>query len=358
MNKSNNDKNNKIVRILSLDGGGTRGYIQAKFLELFCKDAGINDLGEYFDLIAGTSIGGINAVAFASGMKPTDLVKFFREKSPWIFTIRNKKDIFSNNASIPSNTPNKWQMLYMIGTSNPFYKSVSQKSNYGDARLHKELKNVFGDKLLNQVKTKVLLPAYNLSNCTPIVFTNVNLDNISNAFVNVKIVDALMATASFPTYFPSVKLKLSNNFANVADGGLFQYNPSVLALIVAKHCYPSANKYCILSIGTGIRQSKLKFDEGKNIIYNLLPIKYTRLWDIFMQSSKTTCDTLLNTLGNDIDSNINYYRFNVNLDTNKECGLDTSTSNFFDYLDNIVELKYKENIKEIKQFISNINSIK
>ena len=101
----NNNTNKQIIRILSLDGGGTRGYIQAKFLELLCKEFNIKNLGEYFDLIVGTSIGGINTVALVHGMTPQDLIKFFRKKSPWIFTIRSKKDIFSNNASIPSNKP-------------------------------------------------------------------------------------------------------------------------------------------------------------------------------------------------------------------------------------------------------------
>ena len=55
----------KICRILSLDGGGIRGLFSATFLEKFCNDAGINgnELWKYFDIICGTSIGGIQAIA-------------------------------------------------------------------------------------------------------------------------------------------------------------------------------------------------------------------------------------------------------------------------------------------------------
>ena len=213
-------KNKQIIRILSLDGGGTRGYIQVKFLEKFCQEVGIENLGEYFDLIVGTSIGGITAVLLADGMKPTDLIKFFREKSPWIFTIRSIQDIFSDNVSIPSNKPNKLQMLYMISTDKPFYKSVSNESNYGDARLRKELKNIFNNKLLTDLKAKVLLPAYDFTNSQPVVFSNAKLHGILSVR-DARIVEAAIATASFPIYFSSSNL-YETQHTSIADGGLFQ----------------------------------------------------------------------------------------------------------------------------------------
>lgn len=382
-NKLQGSHNKRVIRILSLDGGGTRGYIQAKFLELLCNEFGITNLGEYFDLIVGTSIGGINAVALANGMGPNDLIKFFRKTSPWIFTIRSKKDIFSNHASIPSNKPNKLQMLYMIITGNSFYKSVSEESNYGDARLRRELKHVFGNQLLNQLKTKVLLTAYDFSTSNPILFSSTNINNVPHVLTGVKVVDAVMATTSFPIYFPSITLKkakevqynnkntsdtttldaINNTSSNTdnletVDGGLFQCNPSLLAFIVAKNIYPSANKYCILSIGTGIRQNKINFNKNKSIINNLLPVRYTKIWDVFIQSSKYTSDLLLKTFSNDPNAKLNYYRFDVTLDNNKECSLDTSTGDFFDYLDKKVEAQYNKDKEKIKEFVTNLKDIK
>ena len=340
-------KNNKIVKILVLDGGGTRGYIQAIFLEQFCKDIGIENLGEYFDLIVGTSIGGINAVALASGIKPYDMITFFRQKSPWIFTVRSIIDIFSNDASNPSNKPNKLQMLYMISTGKPFYKAVSPQSNYGDAKLRTELTNIFQDKLLTNLNTKVLLPAYDLSNCKPVVFTNIKLKDTLLQYKGVKIVDALMASSSFPIYFSDTIL--SDN--NIADGGLFQCNPSILALVYAKKLYPTANKYCILSVGTGMVNLKpINFYNNK-IIYNLLPMKYTKIWNIFIQNSKNINDILLKNISK-YDSNICYYRFDINLDSDKDCSFDTSTKEFFDYLEDEVKKQYEKEKYNIKKFIS------
>ena len=202
----------KNVRILSLDGGGTRIYSQAKFLEYFCNDAGITDLGEYFDLIAGTSAGSICATAVANGMKPSDIVTFVKEKTPWVFTTRSILDMFSNNASYPSNKHTLLRKLYLgIIRSYPFYKSVSETSNYGDARLRRELTDIFGDRLLTSLKTSVLLTAYNYSEHNPVIFSNANVSSIPELFRNVKIVDAVMGSISAPIYFPSTQMKLSNN---------------------------------------------------------------------------------------------------------------------------------------------------
>ena len=357
---NNKLKNKKIIRILSLDGGGTRGYIQVKFLEKFCSESSITDLGEYFDLIVGTSIGGITAVLLADSMKPSDLVKFFREKSPWIFTIRSIQDVLSNNASITSKKPNKLQMLYMISTGKPFYKSVSKDSNYGDVRLRKELQSIFNNRSLTDLNTKVLLPAYDFINSKPIVFSNAKLHSIF-AIRDVRIVEAAIATSGFPVYFSSSDL-YKTQCTSIADGGLFQCNPSILAFIAAKELYPSADKYYILSIGTGIKKINIDFDNGKkkhvkkssSIIYNLLPVKYIKIWNVLIQNSKITNDILLNNISNSKDSNVYYYRFDIDLDINKDCSFDTSTKEFFDYLDEAVESKYKEDNRKIKQFIKEL----
>ena len=356
-----NNSSQKLVRILSLDGGGTRGYAQAKFLELFCEDTGISNLGEYFDVVAGTSVGGINAVGLANGTTPRSMMDFFREKTPWVFTVRSACDIFSNNASYPSNKPNLLQMLYFgIFTSYPFYKSISKTSNYGDARLRRELTNIFGDRLLTSIKTKILLTAYNYSEYTPVLFTNTNTNIVPNTFGDVKIVDALMATTSAPIYFPSTQMKLSNNpkepAYNIMDGGLFQNNPSSLAFTTAHMLYPSATKYCILSIGTGIRHVGLHISSDEQEPSNSPIIQYTNLWDIVMTNSEIDNDILFSAISND-KSNISYYRFNFKLDINRDYEMDTSTSEFFDYLDTEVIAKYQEDKDKIKQFINKLKDV-
>ena len=358
---NNNNSSKEIVKILSLDGGGTKGYSQVKFLDLFCKDTEITNLGEYFDVIAGTSVGGINAVACADGLSPNCMMNFFREKAPWIFTIRSKKDIFSRNASYPSNKPSKAQMLYMMTISDPFYKAVSRNSNYGDVRLRHEIANLFGGKVLTSFKPTLLLTAHNYSEYAPVVFTNTNINGIPNTFKEINVVDALMATTSAPLYFPSTKLKLSPDpkepAYNIVDGGLFQNNPSSLAFSTAQMLYPSAKKYCILSLGTGITKIGLHVSSKEKEPGNSSVTKYTELFGITLANSQIDNDILFRGLSNNKNYNVSYYRFDIQLDNNRDCAFDVSTKDFFDYLDNEVTKKYREEHDKIKQFIENLKVV-
>ncbi len=354
---------NRPIRILSLEGGGTKGYIHPAFLKMFCRDAEITNIGEYFDLIAGTSIGGLNAAAFASGYTTNYCCNFFREEAPWIFTVRTVKDVltFSNNASIPSHKPNKLQMFGMGLFSNPFYKATSHTSNYGQSRLRNELTNRFQDKLLTDLNTKVLLTAHNYSEYAPVIFTNAELENMPDTYRHIKVVDALMATSSAPIYFDNTKLKLSRDpnepAYNIIDGGLFQNNPSSLAYAAAQIIYPSANKYCILSVGTGMQKIGLHVSSPENEPSNTALLKFTNLYEIAMKNSEIDNDILFKALNKSKNSNVAYYRFNIQLDNNRDCSIDTSTPEFFDYLDTTVEARYKEDYENIKQFMNKMNGI-
>lgn len=363
--KNNYDKNNdqlkKVVRIISLNGGGTRGYAQVGFLDKLCKTNKIKDIPKYFNLIAGTSIGALNAALLANGMTPEEIVKFFREVSPWIFTIRSFKDLLSNNASIPSNKPNKIQKLLLIMFNSPFYKSVSENSNYGDARLRRELTKIFGDRLLTSLKVPVLFTAYNDSKSHPVIFTNLDLKGISCVFRNVKIVDALMASMSAPFYFPSTDLYLSQNKQEkpqkIMDGVLFQNNPSLLAFTIARVLYPLAERYCILNVGTGSGRVGLNPNTDVTELSNTQFAKYNRLYTTAVANG-TLMNNIFFTANSNISTNqyISYYCFNFKLDKNRACSFDTSTSEFFDYLDNEVEKQYKHDYQKIKEFIEKSNA--
>ena len=73
----------KNYRVLSFDGGGMKGLFSAYFMKQFCQDAGIpgNKIYEHFDIITGTSIGGIQALGYAIGLSPDDMINFFLDKN-------------------------------------------------------------------------------------------------------------------------------------------------------------------------------------------------------------------------------------------------------------------------------------
>ncbi len=366
-----NYKDKKTVRILSFDGGGTRGYLQCKFLDCLYKQIGISDdlisgdeknkisknklfMNEVFDLVAGTSVGGMNAIGIANGITPTNMMRFYREKAPWIFTTRGVVDCFSNNASYPSNKPNLAKKIAMVGSSNPLYKSTNEFSNYGDARLKQELSNMFGDKLLTSIKTPVLLTGYNYSGLHPVAFTNSAFSPVTVTIRNVKIVDALMATAAAPIYFPSYQVHASNNTEtepdSIVDGGLFQNNPSVLAFAQARKLFPSAEKFCLLSLGTGIKD----VGEHKTAINakqsEIAVNKYLNLLNISMYCGVMANDMILRTLA-EIMPDFFYYRFNFRLAQDNDFSIDTSTPEIFNYFDHEVVKEYKKDMYAITRFI-------
>ena len=102
------------LRVLSLDGGGMRGYISCVFMELFVQQWGINpnEIWKYFDVIVGSSIGGIQAMAYSIGLSPTDISGFFTNDGQWIFTT---------SSSIPSSQPST---LTKINTILPIFTPV------------------------------------------------------------------------------------------------------------------------------------------------------------------------------------------------------------------------------------------
>jgi uncharacterized protein len=73
-----------IRRILSIDGGGIMGTQPASFLASLEEDLD-RPIGEYFDVIAGTSTGGILAIGLAMGIPARDLLDLYVRRGPHIF---------------------------------------------------------------------------------------------------------------------------------------------------------------------------------------------------------------------------------------------------------------------------------
>lgn len=347
----------KTVNILSLDGGGTRGFLQNYFLKEFCRKAGITTPNECFDIIAGSSVGGINAAAYAYGLTPDVMCTFFREKTPWIFTIRAATDLLGYDASYASNKPNLAQKTYMLSINDPFYRAVSTESNYGDSRLKNEIANIFGEKILTDLKTPLLLTAHNYSKQHPFLFTNLSLNGIPELYRQTKIVDALMCTTAAPIYFPSYNLHLSSDPEEpddlIIDGGLLLNNPVIFALNTALSLYPTAKRFCVLSIGTGLGSVKQTANEEESSPSDVAIKKYLNLLDISMSNAEHASDLCLKFIASlSYDVRFFYYRFNFDLDPNRDCDLDTSTSDFFDYLETQTNNKILEDEYEIGHFIS------
>src|SRR5690554_283377 len=137
---------NKKFKILSIDGGGIRGLIPAKVLadleEELKKEDPDKPLHEHFDLICGTSTGAILAIGIALGISAKDLAKFYADNAKMIFP--------------------RFIFRFLPRKSRVFFNAI-----YSNKKLLTKLREVYSDTnggrdpLLNDLKTKVCVPAFN-----------------------------------------------------------------------------------------------------------------------------------------------------------------------------------------------------
>ena len=223
----------KTVRILSLDGGGMRGYLSAIFLKRFCQDAGIrpNQLYNAFDKITGTSIGGIQALGYTYGKTPDDMLQFFATKGA---------SIFYYNSVLPLSA---YKFSVIMGL--PTYPT----SFYGQAPLKAALEEVFGTALkLSDLPGKVIIPSWDTHEDESTIFSNITGFEPFLTGADQKVVEVGLATSAAPLYFPPASV----NSHTLIDGGVYQNNPVTTAYSVAKKMFPACTRFCILSVGTGV----------------------------------------------------------------------------------------------------------
>jgi Patatin-like phospholipase len=245
-------------RILSLDGGGIRGAFTAGFLAGIEERLG-HSVGRYFDLVAGTSTGGIIAAAVAFGEPAERIEEFYLDYGPRIFARPWQKPICS--VKIPfrllGGVYRKLVNLILydrFGVDGHWIRN----SKYTADVLKAALEEVFTDRRIGHARTRLIIPAVNAVSGQPKVFKT---SHLSSLFVDheTRVVDALLATSAAPTYFPAATLGPGSAYV---DGGLWANNPSVVAIIesmmIAQRCRRpdidfdfSVGTTLMLSVGTG-----------------------------------------------------------------------------------------------------------
>ena len=229
--------------ILSLDGGGIRGIITAVLLDRLNTHPETSDFLEGVDLIAGTSTGGIIALAIAKGASPAELVELYKNLGPSVFT------------------DSLWDNIKDLGSV--------LGAQYDTEPLERELKAFLGETTtLGQLTKRVLVTTFDLDNLRPEptrrtwkpkLFHNIGQDNDGEALAY----KVGLYTSAAPTYFPTVD--------GFIDGGVYANNPSMCALAqsqderVYKNC-PNLTDVVMLSLGTG---TSLTYQEGLNLDWGM-----------------------------------------------------------------------------------------
>lgn len=216
----------KPYRILSLAGGGYLGFYTACVLAELEARAG-RPLGRCFDLIAGTSVGGILALGLAFEVPAARMRQLFAKRGVDIFSAR------------PLATG-------AVGNLLDLTRSV-WGPKYSGEPLRKALEEELGGRTLLQARHHVVVPAVNVSKSMTKIFKTPHAAR-STGDEQVRAVDAAMATCAAPAYFPAVRIG-EDLFA---DGGMFAVAPDLVALHEAEQFVGvDAADTDMLSIGTG-----------------------------------------------------------------------------------------------------------
>ncbi len=224
-----------MKKILSIDGGGIRGIIPAMVLAAIEEKTGIAT-AENFDLIAGTSTGGILALGLSV---PDD------EGNPRYSSAADLADIYARRGrEIFQNPRGLFGQLF--------------EERYSHEGLENVLGEYFRQTLLGEASTKTMVTAYDIQAREPLF-----LKSWEPQHVGVRMRDAARATSAAPTFFEPIELCVGSRMRTLVDGGVFINTPSVSAYAEAIEVY-SEEEFFILSIGTGQLTREFRYEEAQD----------------------------------------------------------------------------------------------
>ncbi|KAI3898006.1 hypothetical protein MKX03_027541 [Papaver bracteatum] len=309
----------KLVTVLSIDGGGVKGIIPGVILafieaELQKLDGEDVRLADYFDVIAGTSTGGlITAMITApnSNNRPLyaakDIVPFYLQHSPNVFPNKNSGR--------------------MLGSAVNLFSTVTGPK-YNGHYFRSLVKKILGDTKISQTLSSIVIPTFDMRLLQPIIFTTseAKRDVSKDALLS----DVCISTCAAPTYFPSHYFKTKDSEGkvlkrfNLVDGGVAANNPTLLAMTSIANDVLDNNedlapiratdyrKYMIISIGTGNAKNEEKYKSSVVSKWGVLGWLYdggnVPLIDAFCQASADMVDIHASTLFRALHCQENYLR--------------------------------------------------
>jgi uncharacterized protein len=207
-------------QILSLDGGGIRGIFEAALLASL-EETFKTEITKHFDLIAGTSTGGIIAIGLGLGMKPRELLQLYVDIGP---------QIFSNRLG--------WKTLRR------FYSS-----KYSAEPLKAALcaNGAFGTRRIGDSTRRLVIPSFSLQKDDVRIFKTPHHERLRTDW-KIEAWKVALATSAAPTYFPAFT---EIDGLRLVDGGMWANNPTMVALTEAISLLNvPMNSLRILSLGT------------------------------------------------------------------------------------------------------------
>ncbi|MDD3732063.1 MAG: patatin-like phospholipase family protein [candidate division Zixibacteria bacterium] len=281
----------RLIKVLSIDGGGIRGIIPALILQEIERRTN-KRISSLFDLIAGTSAGGILALALTM---PGDKgqPRYSAEEIIPIYEDKMKR-IFSRTV---------WHKIQAVGNL--------AEVKYPTEGIESVLQEFFGDLRLKDAVADILVTSFEIEQQRPFIFKSHKARK--DPQYDFLMHQVARATSAAPTYFEPCKVEVNDilGYRALVDGLVFASNPAMCAYIEVKKMYPKADKFLIVSLGTGEPQQRRIYDEIRRwgALQWLQP-----LIDIILYGSSVTVDYQLKNLLKPKDNFRSYYRFQCKLD--------------------------------------------
>ncbi|XP_020586687.1 patatin-like protein 2 isoform X2 [Phalaenopsis equestris] len=309
-------------------------------------------IADYFDVIAGTSTGGL----------VTTMLTAPNKTNRPIFSARDINDFYLKHS--PKIFPQKRLGLFRYTRS--FFTAISGPK-YDGKYLHSLLKDILGDTKLHQTLTNVVIPTFDIKLLQPIIFSSFqgNSAPLKDAYLS----DICIGTSAAPTYLPAhyFETKDSNGNTrsfNLIDGGLAANNPTLLAMnLVSKNIFQEGqdyfpikpveySKFLVLSLGTGAAKAEEYYsarDAAKWGVFGWLFNNGGKpIIDIYSQSSTDMADIMTSIFFKTQNSEQNYLRIQDDTLMGNTSSVDISTE------ENLKELvKIGENL--IQKPVSKVN---
>lgn len=219
-----------VRRILTLDGGGVRGIISAIWLaelEARLQAAGKGGLRERFDLIAGSSTGALIAMGIGIGLRAEQLVELYEGFGERVF---------------PGGPQRLWSRVTRV-----FSEGLSAPK-YDPEGLEKILKQTFGAYVMNDLRPRLMVVAYDTVQREPVMFKS-----YEPQFAGFPVWEACRASTAAPTYFPAHLATVERRRRALIDGGVVANNPTACAIAEAVKLNGDdrLDDLVLLSVGTG-----------------------------------------------------------------------------------------------------------
>ncbi|XP_073103431.1 patatin-like protein 2 isoform X1 [Elaeis guineensis] len=345
-----------LITILSIDGGGIKGIIPATILtflesELQKLDGEDARLADYFDVIAGTSTGGL----------VTAMLTAPNEENRPLFAAKDIKDFYMKHS--PKIFP---QCGGPLGQAAKILRAISGP-RYDGKYLHELVRRKLGSIKLHQTLTNVVIPTFDIKRLQPTIFSSYEVKN--NSSLDALLSDICIGTSAAPTYLPPYFFQTKDSDGkvrefNLIDGGVAANNPALVAMgEVSKEVFKGNPdffpikpmdyfRFLVISLGTGSSKGEERYNakkaKGWGVLGWLLSNGSNPLVDVFMQASADMVDIHISVAFQALHSSRNYLRIEDDVLTGTIASVDIATK---ENLENLA--KVGENL--LKKPVSRVN---